>query len=224
MKKFIAVALLLFAFILNAQTRNDLYGEWNFGSVADEMATDNSKKARVAGVLEGYTYVFYPDNYYEAKMLNVAEKGTWKLSGNSITTITSEGKPGLTLIILSLEGNKMKMNSNGLVVNMIKTKTITIPQSLIQKWTFAGTRVDPDDDELRPAPKDNFLDLKADGTYEAAVGQIKETGNWMYAQETKTLNLTGNKGAKQWPVVLFDDTSLVLRMNTSKSEFVFTHL
>ncbi|MES2487759.1 MAG: lipocalin family protein [Bacteroidota bacterium] len=222
MKYFIS-SILFCVFIANAQTRNELYGEWKFESVADEMTADNNKKARVEGLLEGYTYVFYPDNYYEAKMLNVAEKGTWKLIGTSITTITSEGKPGITIEIISLQGDKMKMNTKGMVVNMIKAKAITVPQNLIQKWTFTGTRIDPDDDELRPAPKDNFLDLKADGTYEAAVGQTKETGNWMYVQETKTINLTSNKATKQWPVVLFDDNNLVLRMNTSKSEFVFTH-
>jgi len=221
MNNIIILFTIFISFASAAQTRDALYGEWKFESVADEMGANKDKKASVAGLLDGYVYIFYPDNYYEANILSIAEKGSWSLAGNEITTVASAGKPGVILEILAFEENKMKVNANGLIVNLKRTKIMSVPQVLIKKWTFAGTRVDPDDDELRAGPKNSFLELRSDGTYTAVIGSVDESGNWMYAEETRTINLSNLTTAKEWPVVTFDESSLIIRMNTSIAEFIF---
>ncbi|KOS05059.1 hypothetical protein AM493_02680 [Flavobacterium akiainvivens] len=214
--------LLLITFSINAQVRDSLFGTWEFEAFADDMGVDKEKKARVEGYMKGYTFVFYPDNYYEAKLLTSTEKGIWKLTGNTITATTNEGKISGTLEILSLEPHKMKVRQKELIMTFKRNDSFSNPANIMHKWKFEGTRLDPDDEDLQPAPANNFIDFRPDNTYTVTVGQINETGFWYFDAKTNTIIATSASGAKQWKVVIANSNTLELHMNTAKTGFVFS--
>jgi hypothetical protein len=104
---------------------------------------------------------------------------------------------------------------------MIKTALPAQYKILSQKWIFNGTRRDEESD-LVAAPKNNFLELRSDGTYTLVLGQVNETGTWLYSEKVNALGLTANGTGKQWQIVSMAQDALILNMNTSKTEFVFS--
>jgi hypothetical protein len=218
--KYTTLLLLFVCLSAKAQTRDSLFGKWVFESIAEEMNVSEEKRAKGQGLFEKITFVFFPDNSFESQILTKAEKGTWSFNDNKITNVLNDGRISSKLEILAFEPGKMKIKIGELMLNMKRTERFSNPQSLMYKWTFEGTRLDPEDEDLRPAPANNFIDIRPDNTYTTVIGPINETGLWYYDEKQNTIIATANGSSKEWKVAVLNDKTLEIYMNT-KTGFVF---
>lgn len=221
MKNPLIILLLFLCSIAKAQTEKELWGEWKFESIADETGASDEKKAKAGEMFKSYGYIFYPDRQYAATLMGQAFQGKWQLKGSKLL-LTNNDKPESEIEIVSIAGDKMKMKLKGLVMVMARKVTFSNPENLMHKWKFEGTRLDPDDEDLYPAPANNYIDLRTDNTYTAIVGQVNETGTWFFDEQLKSIILTANGAGKQWEVAMVNSTTLELYMNAAKTGFVFT--
>lgn len=219
--KHVTLLLLFVCLSAKAQTRDSLFGKWVFESIADDMGAGEEKKAKGQGLFEKLTFVFFPDNTFESQLLTKVEKGTWSLSGNTIRNILSDGRLSSEVQVLAFEPEKMKIKVGELIVNLKRTERFSNPQALMHKWVFEGTRLDPEDEDLTPAPANNYIDIRPDNTYTAVIGQVNETGLWYFDAAHKNVVATTKTGSKEWKIVSLDGNALELNMSVSKTGFVF---
>lgn len=220
--KHITLLFLFLSLTAKAQTRDSLFGKWVFESIAEDMNLSKEKEGKAIGLFENFTVVFFPDNLYESQLLTKTEKGTWSFSDNIINTITSDGKPSSKIEIVAFEPERMKIKVQSLILYMKRTERFSNPQNLMHKWIFEGTRPDPEDEDLNPAPANNYIDIRADNTYTAVIGQVNETGLWYFDAAQNAILVTVNGSAKQWKIVSLEDSTLELNMGTSTTGFVFS--
>jgi hypothetical protein len=93
---------------------------------------------------------------------------------------------------------------------------------LAKNWLLDSIRK-PDDDAVKVNDKSS-INFKPDGTYSVDLGATKENGHWDYreADGKKLVVLNANNRAKYWPVISIDAKQLVLSINSSGQEFIFT--
>lgn len=220
MKNFLSLMVLFVALHTSAQSINDIYGEWKFESVAEGQMEKKGSAEKIAPYLDKLFFHFYPDGNYESGIMGMDEAGKFSMQGNKITTYN--GKSNAELTILAALPEKLTIKINTLAANMVRVKAEGNKLLLTNNWLLGSIRK-PDDDEVK-VNDNSTVSFKPDGTYSVALGATKETGYWGYreADGKKLLILNANGRAKYWPVISIDAKQLILSINSSGQEFIFT--
>lgn len=220
MKNLLSLIVLFIALHTSAQTINDVYGEWKFESVAEGQMEKKGDVEKLAPYLDKLFFRFYPDGNYESGIMGMNEAGKFSMQGNKI--ITNNGKSKAEVTVLAATPGKLTIKITGLVANMVQVAPAGNKLILANTWLLSSIRK-PGYEEVKVNDK-SAVNFKPDGTYSIALGATKETGYWDYREidGKKVVVLNADGRVKYWPVISIDAKQLILSINSSGQEFIFT--
>jgi hypothetical protein len=245
MKLALTLFITLLAFTVQSQENLDkLLGKWSFEDIHEKGKLDPSAVKMVEMFFGSMTFQFNTDGLYQALIIGMEDQGKWSLEGNNIALASNRGNT-VKLEIIKLEGSELvvKMERGSFIMKKLEVTELTVlgetslpyeavaatKQQASKKWMLVRKESLNDASEIVKETmsellKGSFLQLNENGEYEAAIFNLKESGEWRFGEENKSIITKGESGENTWNIIQISDTELILIKGTMKERWVFEAL
>lgn len=220
MKNLLSIIFLLVAASSTSQTITDVYGNWKFESVSEELTEKKGDIKKITPYLDKIFFNFYPDGNYESGIMGASEAGKFTMEGNMISAFNGSGTTTYTVLAATPETLTLKIRTIAIIVSKVAPTADKL--QLAKNWLLTGIRK-PGGDTTKITDNSTVV-FNVNGTYNVAMGATKESGNWDYREVDgkKILVLNANGRVKYWQVVSADSKQLVTVLNSNGQEFIFS--
>lgn len=231
----------IFAFSANAQTADDIIGEWQYYTLKVDPGTKAGAQEAATAVMSTMVFKFNSDKTYTFSLMGMTENGKWDVKDKTLEFESNEGS-AYDFPILDVEKNLLTLDKDKFSVTLSRVganvppppvvkpektyATATAPQ-LVKKWYL----------KQRPAPANlteaqmeaiaetlsgSYIEFKANGKCTLQLGDKKETGQWNINNKANGITVTLKNLPKELYFTKVTTTDLIVNEVDNDDEWIFS--
>lgn len=237
MKRIFLVALLFVAGLAGvAQNAKLIVGKWAYVDLYDKTAIDEQGQQMLTMLFGQMTISFRPDNTVSVQLRKKPDPGvyTFDKSNDKVIKVTSDSGKEMTFTIVRLNESELvfTMGDSGTLVMKKISDTpdaapVTMPKvaatkaQISGKWYVIGK--EEQSEFATELLKGSFVEFTPDGTYNAKILSMEQTGTWALGEGNKTINVDlGEDGQGIWSIYAISDTDLLMQNDSSALKMKFS--
>lgn len=235
--------LFIYALTVNAQTAEDIIGEWQYYSLTVQPGTKAGAQEAATSIMSTMGLKLNNDKTYTFSLMGMTENGKWDIKNKAIEFVSNQASgSGYNFPILSVEKNLLTLDKDQFKVTLSRVgsdvppppvvkpekiyTTATVPQ-LTKKWYL----------KQRPAPANlteaqmeafaeslsgSYIEFKTNGKCTLQLGDKKETGQWNVNDKNNGVAVTLKNLPKELFFTKVTPTDLVVNEADNDDVWIFS--
>jgi|GEM_PF-3237841 len=242
MKTLLLSLFIGFTILCNAQTEQEIAGDWQFYTVKSDTDIPTEKLDRAAALMNTMVLKLNTDKTYAMAFMGLSETGKWELKEKKIEFTTSDNK-SYGYDILAFEKNLLTLDQKkfAIVLSRVGAKvppphsepkpkkiyvTAYTPQ-LTKKWYLKSCPApenftDTQKDAFGEMLSGSYIEFKTNGKCTLQLGDKKETGQWNLNPDKNGITTTLKNIPTAMYFIKINATDLVITEADSYDDWIFS--